>query len=154
MSIGGGTRNRTRVRFPKRIAIEPARVRVFGLLSFFPRERYQLKGDADWVGERGSSRCVEPEFDSPFRNRTGVRIDLSSLQIEGLKAGQGVGSVVEAIYEASVVQTLYLKKKSKDDLVLGRRRYAVKNASAIPDLELSQDIPANVYTNCLLLLLK
>ena len=32
---GGGTRNRTRVRFPKRIAIEPASVRVFGLLSFF-----------------------------------------------------------------------------------------------------------------------
>ena len=38
-----------------------------------PNERYQLKGDADWVGERGGSRCVEPEFDSAFRNRTGVR---------------------------------------------------------------------------------
>ena len=63
-----GTRNRTRVRFPKRIAIEPASVRVFGLLSFFPRERYLLKGDADWVGERGSSRYVEAEFDSAFRN--------------------------------------------------------------------------------------
>ena len=68
LSIGGGTRNRTRVRFPKRIAIEPASVRVFGLMSFFPRERYQLKSDADWVGERGGSRCVEPEFDSAFRN--------------------------------------------------------------------------------------
>ena len=66
--IGGGTRNRTRVRFPKRIAIEPASVRVFGLMSFFPRERYQLKGDADWGGERGSSSRVEPEFDSAFRN--------------------------------------------------------------------------------------
>jgi hypothetical protein len=73
LSIGGGIRNRTGVRFPKRIAIEPASVRVFGLLSFFPRERYLLKGDADWVGERGSSRQVEPEFDSAFRNRTGVR---------------------------------------------------------------------------------
>ncbi len=73
MSIGGGTRNRTCVRFPKRIAIEPASVRVFGLMSFFPRERYLLKGDADWVGERGSSRPVEPEFDSAFCNRTGVR---------------------------------------------------------------------------------
>ena len=52
-SIGGGTRNRTGVRFPKRIAIEPASVRVFGLMSFFPRERYQLKGDADWGGEVG-----------------------------------------------------------------------------------------------------
>jgi hypothetical protein len=37
-------------------------------MSFFPRERYQLKGDADWVGERGSSRQVEAEFDSAFRN--------------------------------------------------------------------------------------
>ena len=73
--IGGGKRNRTRVRFPKRIAIEPASVRVFGLLSFFPRERYLLKGDADWVGERGSSSRVEPEFDSAFRNRTGVHIE-------------------------------------------------------------------------------
>ena len=52
LSIGGGKRNRTCVRFPKRIAIEPASVRVFGLMSFFPRDRYQLKGDADWVGER------------------------------------------------------------------------------------------------------
>lgn len=58
-------------------------------------------------------------------------------------------SGVEAIYKASVVQTGYLKKKSKDDLVLGRRRYAVKNTSVIPDLELLQDIPANVYTTCL-----
>ena len=73
--IGGGTRNRTRVRFPKRIAIEPASVRVFGLMSFFPRERYQLKSGADWVGERGSSRQVETEFDSAFRNRTGVHIE-------------------------------------------------------------------------------
>ena len=46
LSIGGGIRNRTCVRFPKRIAIEPASVRVFGLMSFFPRERYQLKSDA------------------------------------------------------------------------------------------------------------
>ena len=68
LKSGGGKRNRTCVRFPKRIAIEPASVRVFGLMSFFPRERYQLKGDADWVGERGSSRRVEPEFDSAFRN--------------------------------------------------------------------------------------
>ena len=60
LSIGGGKRNRTCVRFPKRIAIEPASVRVFGPLSFFPRERYQLKSDADWVGERGSSRRVAP----------------------------------------------------------------------------------------------
>ena len=81
LSIGGGTRNRTRVRFPKRLAIEPASVRVFGLMSFFPRERYQLKSEADWVGERGSSRQVEAEFDSAFRNRTGVRIDLSTRQI-------------------------------------------------------------------------
>ena len=66
--IGGGIRNRTCVRFPKRIAIDPASVRVFGLMSFFPRERYLLKGDADWVGERGSSRYVEPKFDSAFRN--------------------------------------------------------------------------------------
>ena len=73
LSNGGGIRNRTGVRFPKRIAIEPASVRVFGLMSFFPRERYQLKDDADWVGERGSSWRVEPEFDSAFRNRTGVR---------------------------------------------------------------------------------
>ena len=50
-------------------------------MSFFPRERYLLKGDADWVGERGSSRYVEPEFDSAFCNRTGVRIDLSTQQI-------------------------------------------------------------------------
>ena len=84
LSIGGGTRNRTRVRFPKRIAIEPASVRVFGLMSFFSRERYQLKGDADWVGERGSSRYVEPKFDSAFRNRTGVRINLYSRQISSL----------------------------------------------------------------------
>ena len=75
LSIGGGTRNRTGVRFPKRIAIEPTSVRVFGLMSFFPRERYQLKSDADWGGERGSSRRVEPEFDSAFRNQTGVRIE-------------------------------------------------------------------------------
>ena len=73
LSIGGGTRNRTRVRFPKRIAIEPASVRAFGLLSFFPRERYRLKSDADWFGERGSSRQVEPEFDSAYRNLTGAR---------------------------------------------------------------------------------
>ena len=66
--IGGGIRNRTCVRFPKRIAIDPASVRVFGLMSFFPRERYQLKSDADWVGEHGSSSRVEPEFDSAFRN--------------------------------------------------------------------------------------
>ena len=42
-------------------------------MSFFPRERYQLKSDADWVGERGSSRYVEPKFDSAFRHRTSVR---------------------------------------------------------------------------------
>jgi len=78
---GGGIRNRTCVRFPKRIAIEPAGVRVFGLMSFFPRECYQLKRDADWVGERGSSRYVEPKFNSAFRNRTRVRIDLSKRQI-------------------------------------------------------------------------
>lgn len=34
LSIGGGMRNRTRVRFPKRIAREPAGVHFFGLLSF------------------------------------------------------------------------------------------------------------------------
>ena len=68
LSIGGGTRNRTRVRFPKRIAIEPASVRVFGLMSFFPPERFQLKSDADWVSERGRDRQVEAEFDSEFRN--------------------------------------------------------------------------------------
>ena len=79
LSIGGGTRNRTRVRFPKRIVIEAPSVRVFGLMSFFPRERYQLKGDADWVGERGSSWRVEPEFDSAFRNRTRVRISGNDL---------------------------------------------------------------------------
>ena len=53
-------------------------------MSFFPREHYQLKGDADWVGERGSSRRVEPEFDSAFRNRTGVRINLYIRQISSL----------------------------------------------------------------------
>ena len=73
-------------------------------MSFFPRERYQLKGDADWVGGRGGSRCVEPEFDSAFRNRTSVRIDLSSLQIERVKAGQGVGPVAREL--GLVEQTL------------------------------------------------
>ena len=81
---GGGKRNRTRVRFPKRIVIEPASVRVFGLMSFFPRERYLLKGDADWVGERGSSRYVEPKFDSAFRNRAGVHIEPPTGQTSNL----------------------------------------------------------------------
>ena len=90
----------------------------------FPRERYQLKGDADWVGERGSSHRVEPEFDSAFRNRTGVRIDLSSLQIEGLKAGQGVGPVVEAmgVNRASSTAWWRVTKASKIPMVQLRRR--------------------------------
>ena len=52
----------------------------------------------------GSSRYVEPRFDSAFRNRTGVRIDLSSLQIGRVKAGQGVGPV--ALELGLVEQTL------------------------------------------------
>ena len=43
LSIGGVTRNRTRVRFPKRIVIEPASVRVFRLMFFFLLERYQTR---------------------------------------------------------------------------------------------------------------
>ena len=66
LSIGGGTRNRTRVRFPKRIAIEPASVRVFGLLSFFPREPYLLKGEAS-LGWRARKQ-------SPSRSRVRFRI--------------------------------------------------------------------------------
>ena len=40
LSIGGGIRNRTCVRFPKRIAIDAVFVTSFGRLSFFPLERY------------------------------------------------------------------------------------------------------------------
>ncbi len=43
MSIGGAKWNRTRVRFPNRIAIEAVFVLIFGRLSFCPRERYRLK---------------------------------------------------------------------------------------------------------------
>lgn len=54
----------------------------------------------------------------------------------------------EVIYKASINQSGYLDKKNKASLKFDKRRYAVKNNSAIPDLELEQPIPNSLYTAC------
>ena len=76
LSIGGGIRNRTRVRFPKRIAIEAVFVLIFGRLSFCPRERYRLKSDADWFGER---RIRHPDCSRLFLAKKNTDISNPSL---------------------------------------------------------------------------
>jgi hypothetical protein len=54
----------------------------------------------------------------------------------------------EVIYKASINQSGYLDKKNKASLKFNKRRFAVKNNSTIPDLEIEQPVPANLYATC------
>lgn len=56
-------------------------------------------------------------------------------------------SGIETIYRASVGQTGYFDRKTRS-LQFDPRRYAVKNSSAIPILEVKQAVPKTIYTTC------
>jgi hypothetical protein len=92
----------------------------------------------------------------PLANRSVISIfgtretDYSQLQKVGKSIYLSItdsSSGAEAIYKASIDQTGYLDK-GRNNVKFDSRRFAVKDSSIIPVLEVKQPIPTNIYTKC------